>query len=106
MMQNRSSQREQRTNARAVMACPVYIHGLSAGGGRIKAYSVTDNICQDGLFLQIPQSLPLGSSVFTIIQMFHGAKLAARGMVVRVEKKSPNLSGLAVRFTKSRLIAR
>jgi len=106
MMQNRPFQREQRTNARAVMACPVYIHGLSVGGGSIKAYSVTDNICQDGLFLQIPQSLPLGSRVFTIIQMFHGAKLAARGMVVRVEKRNANLSGLAVRFIQSRLIAR
>ena len=86
------------------MACPVYVHGITESGKRIKTHAITDNISQGGLFLQTSQVLKLGSVVFTITGLLSGARLAARGKVVRVENKDHGLSGLAVCFSRPRLI--
>ena len=95
---------EHRTDMRIVMACPVYVHGVSAVGERIKVRGVTDNVSQGGLFFKSPISLELGSVVFTMAKMLNGVKIAALGTVVRVEKKEGNRSGLAVCFKQPRLI--
>mgnify|MGYP002152060676 CR=1 len=85
--------------------CPVYIHGISNHGKRIKTHTVTDNISSGGLYLHTPQPLKLGSIVFTFTQLLSGARLAARGKVVRVETKGHSLPGLAVHFNRPRLFA-
>ncbi|MBV1874297.1 MAG: PilZ domain-containing protein [Gammaproteobacteria bacterium] len=96
--------KDHRMNTRTNMVCPVYIHGITAGGKKIKTHSVTGNLSESGLFMPMPYCLKIGSIVFTITKLFNGAKIAARGTVVRVENKSPNLFGLAVCFNQSRLI--
>ena len=95
---------EQRLDKRTAMACHVFVHGITESGERIKTHTVTDNISQGGLFLQTPQALKLGSYVFTFTQLLSGARLAARGKVIRVEKKGHGLSGLAVCFSQPRLM--
>ena len=89
MTQSNSSKTktEQRLDKRTPMACHVFVRDISESGERIKTHAITDNISQGGLFLQTPQALKLGSHVFTITQLLSGARLAARGKVVRVEKK-------------------
>ena len=86
------------------MACHVFVQGITESGERIKIHTVTDNISQSGLFLQTPHPLKLGSVVFTFTELLSGARLAARGKVVRVERKEHGLSGLAVCFSQPRLI--
>jgi len=103
-MTDTSSSIEHRKNARIDMACPVYVHGISENGERVKAHSITDNVSEGGLFTQIPHNLKMGSIVFTITQVVNGAKIAARGIVVRVGEAEGGLSGLAVCFNQPRLI--
>ena len=99
-----STTQELRGENRTLIIRPVYVHGLSNSGEHIKIHTVTDNISQGGCYLQCPQTLKLGSLVFTFIQLMNGTRLAARGKVVRVEKKEQGLSGLAVCFNQPRLI--
>jgi len=103
-MSDRPSSREYRKNARIDMACPVYVHGILESGERVKAHSITDNVSEGGLFTQIPHNLKLGSVVFTMTQVLNGAKIAARGIVIRVSDAEEGLSGLAVCFNQPRLI--
>ena len=95
---------EQRLEKRALQACPIFIHGITESGARIKAHTITDNISQSGLFLQTPHALKLESHAFTFTLLQNGARLAARGEVIRTEEKEHGLSGLAVCFSQLRLI--
>lgn len=104
MTQALSSNKEHRIDKRTPMTCPVFIHGVSKTGERVKAHTIMDNISQGGLFLQSAQTLKLGSYVFTFTRLLSGAGLAARGKVVRIEKNNNGLSGLAICFSQSRLI--
>jgi len=104
MSQPLSPKTEHRIDKRTAMTCPVYVHGITKSGERIKTHAITDNISQSGLYLQTPKVLKLGSVVFTIIGLLSGARLAVRGKVVRVEKKGLGLSGLAVCFSQHRII--
>ena len=105
MSQAISTKREHRLDARVAIKCPVFIHGITENGERIKKiHTITDNISQSGLFLQMPQALKPGSVVFVFAQLLSGARLAARGKVVRVEEKEHDLFGLAVCLTQLRLI--
>jgi len=98
------STKEQRRDKRTPLSCAVFVHGITEDGERIKAHTMTDNISHGGLFLQLPQALKLGSVLFTFTQLHSGARLAARGKVVRVETKAYGFSGYAVCFRRPRLI--
>ncbi|GAW87904.1 conserved hypothetical protein [Bathymodiolus platifrons methanotrophic gill symbiont] len=104
MSQAISTKSEQRLDARIGITCPVFVHGITESGERIKIHTVTDNLSQSGLFLQMPLVLKPGSVIFVFAQLLSGARLAARGKVVRVEKKEHGLSGSAVCFSQARLI--
>lgn len=95
---------EHRIDKRKSITFPVFIHGFTENGERIKTNTITDNISPGGLFLQTPQALKLGSAIFTFTQLFNGTRLAAQGAVVRIEKKKHGLSGFAVCFSHFRLI--
>jgi len=99
-----SAEREHRNSMRVVMARPVYVHGVSVTGKRVKFYGVTDNVSQGGVFLEASCRLKLGSMVFTMTKMLNGVQIAANGLVVRVGNKKDGRAGLAVSFKQPRLI--
>ena len=96
---------EQRIDERLDAVCPVYIHGMNEDKEQIKIETVTDNISEGGLYLQAPCSLSVGCYLFTFVRLLSGARLAARGKVVRVKKEKYGLSGIAVCFNQTRLIS-
>ena len=99
-----SAEREHRNSMRVVMARPVYVHGVSVTGEKVKVHGVTSNVSQGGLFLEASCGFRLGSMVFTVTKMLNGVQIAANGMVVRVENKEGDRAGLAVSFKQPRLI--
>lgn len=99
-----SATKEHRREKRTSIVCAIYVHGITAEGQCIKARTITDNISQGGIFLQMPYILKPGSIVFTFTQLISGARLAARGKVVRVQVSKNGLSGLAICFNQLRLI--
>jgi hypothetical protein len=81
------------------------LRGVDSAGQPFDATSLADNICADGLYVQLPQSKARGGRLFAIVQVTGGLSIAARGHVLRRETKDYGLSGVAVRFTRARLLA-
>ena len=98
--------REQRAQHRIHGVFPVRVRGVTSGGQPFETHTLADNISSGGLYLQLPRLLPHGARLFTLTRLPGGARLAARGRVLRAESKEHELSGLAVRFSRSRLLPR
>lgn len=71
---------------------------------RLNFFTVTDNIGEGGLYMQIPHTVDVGASLFLVVGLPTGAKLASFGRVLRTEPKSHGLFGIAVQFWRSRLL--
>ncbi|MEI7840814.1 MAG: PilZ domain-containing protein [Methylococcaceae bacterium] len=83
---------------------PVFLRGNDVGEHKIKTQTIVDNISQGGLFLQLPQFLSCGTTLFTLVKLPNNIFLAAKGEIVRVENKEHELKGFGVRFKQTRLI--
>jgi hypothetical protein len=95
---------EQRKSVRVHGAFPVRMRGLDAVGSAFKANSLVDNISGGGLYMQLARPVAPGSKMFVAVQLTSGTTIAARGVVARVEKRPHGLSGVALRFARTRLI--
>jgi hypothetical protein len=93
-----------RRNIRLDGAFPVRVRGVDALGRHFKATTLADSFSPSGLYLQLPRSVGKGARLFTLMQLPGGAIVAARGKVLREEQKPHGLFGLAVRFTRARLL--
>lgn len=83
---------------------PVLVRGQYPGGQFFETHTLADNISDGGLYLQLPGNLLPCERLFSLTRLPGGASLAALGRIVRQEKQGHGLSGLAVRFSRSRLI--
>jgi hypothetical protein len=95
---------ERRAEQRLKGIFPVRVRGITAAGQVFELHTLADNISEGGLYLQLPYALQIGMSLFTLVRLPGGASLAARGRIVREEKKQMGLSGIAVHFSHRRLI--
>jgi hypothetical protein len=105
MIQTHGFAPERRDNARLQGVFPVRVRAAAtAAGQRFETHTLADNIGCGGLYLQLPCALLPGVSLFILTRLPGGARLAARGHVVRKEIKPHGLSGMAVCFSRMRLI--
>lgn len=104
MLQTNQCIFERRIEKRLSVACFVFVRGITQNGKCIKIHTLTDNLSQGGLYLQSPYPLKLGSHVFTFARLLSGAGLVARGCVVGINEKEHGLYGIAVCFSRPRLI--
>jgi hypothetical protein len=96
---------EKRQQPRHIGFFPVRLHFASPSGDQRKIHTLADNVSQDGLYLQLPYHLATGSSLFIVLTLPSGAKLAAFGRIVRTETKNQALFGLAIGFHRTRLLS-
>ena len=83
---------------------PVLVRGRYPGGRVFETHTLADNISDGGLYLQLPGNLLPCERLFSLTRLPGGAFLAALGRIVRQEAQGHGLSGLAVRFSRCRLI--
>jgi hypothetical protein len=80
------------------------VRGVDAAGQVFDTTSFADNICADGLYFQLPRSQARGARLFAVVRLTGDLIIAARGHVLRKESKDYGLSGIAVRFTRARVL--
>lgn len=95
---------DMRKNARVYGCFPVRMRGVDESGFVFKATSLIDNISSGGLYMQIGRRVAEGSRLFVLAQFVTGAIIAARGFIVRVEPLPHSLTGVAMRFTRTKLL--
>lgn len=83
---------------------PVRVRGVLRSGRLFEIDSTAHNLSTVGLYMGVPRSLEPGTRLFTVTRLPGGASLAARGIVVRVERGTHGLLGVGVRFSCSRLL--
>ncbi|MGZ6005612.1 MAG: PilZ domain-containing protein [Candidatus Saccharimonadales bacterium] len=84
---------------------PVLVRGRYADGRTFKTHTLVDNISDGGFYLQLPHCFLPCERIFGLTRLPGGASLAAHGRIIRLETQGHGLSGLAVRFSNSRLIS-
>ena len=82
----------------------VLVRGHDPNGQIFETHTLVENISEGGLYLQLPSNLLTCERLFSLTRLPGGASLAALGRIVRQETQSHGLSGLALRFSRSRLI--
>ena len=97
---------ERRIEPRLTGLFPLWLRAQTTSGQAIAAYTVTDNICSTGVYFQWPYTLAIGQRVFMLIHLANGVRIAVRGEILRQESRPHHLMGIAVRFIKTRAIAR
>jgi hypothetical protein len=83
---------------------PLLVRVKNAEGQQIKAHTLADNLCSGGLYFQFPQALSADAHLFTLIHLSKGIRIAACGRVLRNEPKPHGMSGMAIRFSHTRII--
>lgn len=74
------------------------------GAPRVELDASLEQISALGAHLELGVPLQAGTRVFTVVKLPAGARVAARGVVVRVELRPDGLFGLAIQFTRARLL--
>jgi hypothetical protein len=95
---------DMRKSSRVYGCFPVRIHGFDECGREFRANSLVDNLSAGGLYLQLGRRVAEGSRFFGVVRFVTGATIAACGVVARVEPLGYGLTGVAVRFTRTRLL--
>ena len=94
---------ERRLETRLYGLYPLRVRVKNLKGQAITSRTVADNICSGGLYFQFPQSLPTDKRVFVLIQLPEGIRIAARGRILRHESQPYGLTGMAIRFSQTRV---
>ena len=88
---------------------PVTVRGVDAMGVPLDVDTVLDNMSVGGLYVRIPRRVEPGAQVTVGIRVSEpweerpAARVATRGVVLRVESKPDGEHGLAVGFTRYRI---
>lgn len=96
---------EKRKQSRLYGIFPVLLRIPGKRGEQPEPHTLADNISQGGLYLQLPYALDAGTTLYALIKLPSGAKLATYGQVLRAEQKSQALFGMAICFRRSRLFS-
>jgi len=96
--------KENRQQTRHYGTFSVELRGTKSAIDPLKIHTIADNVSQGGLYLQMPYAVNIGSTLFLLIRLPNGVKLATLGQVLRLEPKGQSLFGLAFRFRRSRLL--
>jgi PilZ domain len=75
------------------------------GSSVLDCTSFAGNVSRSGLYTQLLTRVDVGRGVFSVVSLPTGSALVARGHVVRLEQLAGGGWGVAVRFTRARLLA-
>ena len=96
---------ERRGTPRIYEAFPVKVSGTDASRQAIEADVLLENLSASGLYLYLPQKVEQGANLSVIVQLSTAppgegpaARVAADGVVVRVEPRADGTYGLAMAF--------
>jgi hypothetical protein len=95
---------DMRKSTRVYGSFPVRLRWVNPSGRRLHAGTVVDNIGAGGLYMRLRRRMAEGLELFAVVWLVSGAAIAAKGRVIRVEKRPRGLVGVAVRFTRTRLV--
>jgi hypothetical protein len=82
------------------------VRGVDVTGDRLDIDTVLDNVSGGGIYLRIPTRVEPGAWLAIGIRFYEpetqepGARVAARGMVTRVERTRDGQYGVAVEFVR------
>jgi hypothetical protein len=102
--------KERRLTARIEAPFPARLKGIDNAGRPFSEQSVLDNLSNGGLHMCLSRSIQQGSGVTVSVRLSVASsaapvlKLAARGTVVRTEERPNGSWGIAVEFTRRRIL--
>jgi hypothetical protein len=102
----RYSSMDRRKSVRVYGSFPIHMRGVDEFGCGFDANTLVDNISGGGLYMQLARPVGEGSKLFAAVQLSNGVTITARGFAIRVEKRPFGLTGVAMRFTRTRLFPR
>ena len=80
--------------------------GARHSGRAVGMDAVVVRFSATGLFMKVTIHVSAGAHLFTVVPLPSGARVAVRGYVTRVELRGSTNFGIAVRFTRTRLLPR
>ena len=101
---------ERRLTARIEAPFPGRLKGVDRTGRVFTEHSVLDNLSKGGLHMCVMRGIPLGVEVTVAVRLSAdpgvgpALRLAARGTVVRTEPRPDGSWGVAVEFTRRRVL--
>lgn len=102
---------ERRSRPRLSCSYPAALRGWLPGGKRYEARAVLSNLSASGMYLRTKHVLRLGELVFVIVRMATRPldtaavlRIAALGIVVRVETKVDGTYGVALQLRRYRFL--
>ena len=102
---------ERRFDPRVSQPFPARLWGVDVEGRAIKEDTVLENFSAGGLYLRIVRRVQAGASVFVAARLSTGPpvgipalRLIARGVVVRTEMQTDGTCGVAVKFSRRRVL--
>jgi hypothetical protein len=108
---SRSGEPERRSKPRITEPFLARVRGVDASGKAFEDKAKLDNLSVSGLYLRLARRVSVGSRLFFIIWLGSASgeetaslKVATRGVVVREETMSEVDCGIAVCFTRYRII--
>jgi hypothetical protein len=103
--------RERRQKPRINMPFIAKVQGVDISGKEFGVYTLLDNISATGLYMKLSREVESGSKLFSIVRLATYwteqepvARIAVRGVVLRVEPEEFGLCGIALRFTRHRFL--
>ncbi len=102
---------DRRSKPRISKPFPVRVRGIDGDGHQFEVDVSLDNLSAGGLYLRLSRVVPKGTRLFFLIKFSSGSedwgpglKVAARGVVVREQSLLCGDCGIAVAFTRYRII--
>ena len=101
--------KERRLTARIEAPFPARLKGVDSTGRVFTEHSVLDNLSNGGLHMCVMRDIPVGAEVTVAVRLADAGvapalRLAARGTVVRTEPGPDGCWGVAVEFTRRRIL--
>lgn len=91
--------------------CPAFVQGVDANGQAFRNTAVLENVSAGGVYMRLRSDMPVGEKIFVVFafsshaaETSHGPKVAARGVVRRVDQHADGAYGLAVMFFQHRFL--
>lgn len=100
---------ERRGKPRVECSYPAQVSGYTGEGMKYEARAVLSNMSASGMYLRLKRRLEVGESIFIVVRMstsplkgIGAPRIAANGVVMRIEPKSDGSYGIAVQLDKHR----
>ena len=102
---------DRRFSPRMSMPYAARLWAVDGDGRALKEDAVVDNLSTGGLYLRLTRAVPEGANVYVAVRLGDGPderlpvlRLAAKGVVLRAESQPDGTCGVAVEFSRRRIL--